>query len=208
MSDKVLNIDARVYIADSALLKDDGLFDVLYSQVPVYRRKVIDSKESVEDKRSALAASVLLSHALRAAGFRADDMILKYNKHGKPFFEDHPEMDFSLAYSEDRAMCALSVADGPFGCEIGCDVEKNTKEQAEYLDQHNMTVDGWTRLESYAKATQTSMEQLFFGGANVVPGFFFSHPEIDDEYKYNICCRMKIPAENMTFVDLKEMVQK
>ena len=202
MTDMVHNIYVKVYIADSSKLQDKGLFQQLYDNANEYRREKIDKTEEQREKQAALAAGVLLSRALKEAGYKEQELELQFNNNGKPFYSKHPELGFSLAYSGDRAMCAIVIADGPIGAEIGCDVEENTKELAEYLDEYNMTADKWTRLESYAKATQADMESLFYGSASVIPGFIFSHPELDDNYKYNICCRTKIPSENIIIVDL------
>ncbi|WP_027407271.1 4'-phosphopantetheinyl transferase superfamily protein [Anaerovibrio sp. RM50] len=205
MSDMVHNIKVKVYIADSSKLNNPKLFKSFYDNATAYRKDKVDKIQEQRDKQSALAAGVLLTKALKEAGYDQQTLELKFNNNGKPFFAKHPELDFSLAYSGDRAMCALAVADGPLGAEIGCDVEENTKELAEYLDEYNMTADKWTRLESYAKATQSDMKSLFYGSATVIPGFIFSHPELDDNYKYNICCRTQIPSKNMVIVDLEQM---
>ncbi|ORT99189.1 hypothetical protein D081_2159 [Anaerovibrio sp. JC8] len=201
MSDMVHNLNVKVYIADSSKLSDAALFQRLYDTATNYRREKVDKAEEKREKQAVLAAGALLSRALTEAGYKESELDLQFNNNGKPFFAKHPELDFSLAYSGDRAMCALAVADGPLGAEIGCDVEENTKELAEYLDEYNMTADMWTRLESYAKATQSDMESLFYGSASVIPGFIFSHPELDDNYKYNVCCRTKVPSENMIIID-------
>lgn len=202
MTDTVHNINVKVYIADSSKLQDKGLFQHFYDNANAYRREKIDKAEEQRDKQAILAAGVLLSRALNEAGYNEQELELQFNNSGKPFYSKHPELGFSLAYSGDRAMCAIAIADGPIGAEIGCDVEENTKELAEYLDEYNMTADKWTRLESYAKATQADMESLFYGSASVIPGFIFSHPELDDNYKYNVCCRIKIPSKNFIVVDM------
>jgi phosphopantetheinyl transferase len=202
MADMVHNLNVKVYITDSSKLADKERFQALYDNATDYRKDKVDKAEAQRDKQATLAAGALLTRALKEAGYNEQELELQFNNNGKPFFAQHPELDFSLAYSGDRAMCAVAVADGPLGAEIGCDVEENTKELAEYLDEYNMTADKWTRLESYAKATQSDMKSLFYGSATVIPGFIFSHPELDDNYKYNICCRTQIPSENMVIVEL------
>lgn len=204
MADMIHNIQVKVYIADSSKLGDKALFQKLYDEVTEYRKNKVDGAEEQRGRQAVLAAGALLSRALREAGYDEGELDLQFNNNGKPFYAQHPELDFSLAYSGDRAMCAIAIADGPLGAEIGCDVEENTKELAEYLDEYNMTADKWTRLESYAKATQSDMESLFYGSAKVIPGFIFSHPELEDNYKYNVCCRTKIPSENMIVVDFSK----
>ncbi|WP_297966505.1 4'-phosphopantetheinyl transferase superfamily protein [uncultured Anaerovibrio sp.] len=204
MADMIHNIQVKVYIADSSKLGDKALFQKLYDEATEYRKNKVDGAEEQRGRQAVLAAGALLSRALMEAGYDEGELDLQFNNNGKPFYAQHPELDFSLAYSGDRAMCAIAIADGPLGAEIGCDVEENTKELAEYLDEYNMTADKWTRLESYAKATQSDMESLFYGSAKVIPGFIFSHPELEDNYKYNVCCRTKIPSENMIVVDFSK----
>lgn len=196
-----------VYIADVSSLEDPILFNKTLERVPKYRQEKVMACETIEEKRLMLASGVLLSQGLIDCGMDEKDLEIGYNKDGKPYFVGYPGIDFSIARSGQRAMCAITMTDDPVGCKIGCDVEEKSKEQIDYLSTQNLTVEQWTRLESYAKATQTDMATLFYGEAKVVPGYVFIQPEVEELYVYTICCQSKIPKENIHIVDLKKDIK-
>ena len=201
---EVKSLNVQVYIADVTALDDPILYNKYLAEVPAYRQAKVKECTEKSQQNLVLASGVLLQHGLRQAGYEPE-LELEYSEEGKPFFPGHPELAVSLARSGQRAMCAVAVAGGPVGCEIGCDLEEKTKEQIDALSAQNMTLEQWTKLESYAKATQTDMGSLFYGKAKVIPGFVFSQPDVEALYVYTICCRSKIPAENIHPVDLKKL---
>lgn len=205
MQKNVQNIQVNVYITDVSSLNDPILYNKFLGTVPKYRVEKINSFTFPKDRNLCLGAGILLGYALKQAGYDEQTLEIAYGEFDKPYFKNHPEMDFNLAHSGERAMCAIAVSDRPVGNEIGCDVEECTREQVEYLNSQNMTLPQWTKIESYAKATQTDLENLFFGKAKVTPGFIFTCPEIEPQYNYTICCRSQIPGENIHFIDLKEL---
>ena len=205
MKKRVHNINIQVYVTDTSALKDPILYNKLLEKMPNYRKEKINNFNFPKDRNLSLAAGVLLSYSLKKNGYAEEELEIAYGEFEKPYFKNHPELNFNLAHSGERAICAIAISKQPLGNEIGCDVEENTPEQIEYLKEYNMSVEQWTRLESYAKATQTDLEKLFYGEASIMPGFMFTHPEIEPNYEYNICCRSKIPSENIQYVDLKEI---
>lgn len=207
MKKSIHNLNIQVYITDVSCLKDPILYNKFFAKAMDYRKEKINAFQFAKDRNLSLAAGILLSYGLKQADYNEQELEIAYGEFNKPYFKNHPELEFNIAHSGERVMCAIAVSNQPLGNEIGCDVEENTPEQAEYLKEFNMTVEQWTRLESYAKATQTDLENLFYGKTNIVPGFVFTHPEIEPQYEYNICCRSKIPSENIHFIDLKTIAE-
>lgn len=203
--DNVKHVEAQVYIADTSVLSDPILFNKMLEKVPAYRQEKVKACQEPKERNLSLAAGVLLNHALRKNGYDEKDFEVEYNEYGKPYFPNHLEITFSLAHSGERAICAMLISAQPVGGEIGCDVEERTIEQVEYLQQNNFTLEQWTKLESYAKATQTELDDLFFGKARITPGFIFTCPDVEEQYSYTVCCRSKIPGENIHVIDLKEI---
>ena len=125
-----------------------------------------------KDKNLSLGASVLLDCGLnKLFGLREKEMQYGFTENGRPFFENRPDIYFSISHSGMKAVAAFS--DG----EIGADIEKiknadlkiakrffNEKEY-EYLnsisDSEKQTSEFyrlWTMKESYMKFTGLGMK--------------------------------------------------
>ncbi|MBR1844766.1 MAG: 4'-phosphopantetheinyl transferase superfamily protein, partial [Lachnospiraceae bacterium] len=59
----------------------------------------------------------LIDKHLRKYGLREKDMEYMIGKNGKPSFENHPEINFSISHSKDLVLVAFS------DIEIGCDIQ-------------------------------------------------------------------------------------
>lgn len=205
MDKTVHNLNIHVYITDVSCLDDPILYNHLLMKVPKYRQKKISSYIFPKEHNQSLGAGILLGYALKQAGYEEKNLEIAYGEFDKPYFTGHPELNFNLSHSGERAMCAIAISNSSLGNEIGCDVEEITAEQVKYLESQNMTIYQWTKIESYAKATQTDLETLFFGKAKVNPEFMFTCPEIESQYSYTVCCRSPIPEENIHFLNLKDL---
>ncbi len=106
----------KLYIADTAVLKNRALFSRLYETLPEGRRGRIDRLRFPKDRRLSLGAGVLLRRALSDAG--VDEAVFVYGEHGKPRLAGDPGVHFNLAHAGDRAMCVVS------NNRVGCDVER------------------------------------------------------------------------------------
>ena len=162
------------YVLDTAPLEDPATFARWYPTVPEYRRKKIDAYTDVRDKALCLGTGLLLSHAVREAGFDERELRIAYEESGKPYFKNDRDFHFSLSHSHQRAMCAVS--DEP----IGCDVQIITADA-------DIPADEWTRLESYAKATDEPLSALLGARAPFQSGYHFKELELHDGYKYMVC---------------------
>lgn len=200
----------RVYIAETAVLKDDSLFGKLYNIVSVERQVRIDSYLFPKDKRLSLAAELLMRYGFQAEGL--DEYPLGYGENGKPYIQGRSDIFFNLSHSEERVMCAVS------GRDVGCDVEKVTEIDLEIARRffygseyeriaREQTLSRrydtffrlWTLKESFMKATGLGMAlpldafQIHIGDRislrQSVSGEIWHFKEYDfkDGYKYAVC---------------------
>jgi len=176
-----------VYIFDTKVLEDKELFDKLYKKVPAYRQKKVDSYAGEAEKRSCLGTGLVFSHAIQEAGFSEDELKIAYGDNGKPYFKNDPDFHFCLSHSGERAMCAVS--DEP----IGCDVELIIPEK---------DIDLWTRLESYAKATDIPLFQLMNQQSPFSGSWLFKEIDLKDGYKYMTCSQEELSDDQITVYKL------
>lgn len=168
------NFETRIYIASTKPLYEENLFKKLYATVPDYRKKKVDSYSTPKDKCLSLGAGLLLSKALADAGYDEEELEYSFRESGMPYFKNAPEIQFSLSHSENRVMCGISL--NP----IGVDVEK-------VIDKKPVEYQQWTRMESYAKATNTSLADLLGGVTIFNTEFNFMAPDPQDGYIYSVC---------------------
>lgn len=168
-----------IYIADTEALDDKEKFYSLYQSVPKYRQDKIDAYKTEKDKKLSLGTGLLLSHALKEAGYKETELELIHAENGKPCFKRHDEIHFSLSHSEKKVMCAISSTP------IGCDVE--------YITNNNeKDLDNWTKMESYVKASDVNMIDLLKGNIGYDPEYIFKRLSFNDGYKYMICSKEAI----------------
>ena len=84
------------------------------SKFRIDKYNAINSKEV---KKEILAATYLIDKHLRKYGLREKDMEYMIGKNGKPSFENHPEINFSISHSKDLVLVSFS------DIEIGCDMQ-------------------------------------------------------------------------------------
>ncbi len=84
------------------------------SKFRIDKYNAINSKEV---KKEILAATYLIDKHLRKYGLREKDMEYMIGKNGKPSFENHPEINFSISHSKDLVLVAFS------DIEVGCDMQ-------------------------------------------------------------------------------------
>ena len=162
-------IQTKVYIADIACLNDANLFERLLAHVPVYRREKALRFRFPKGRFQSLAVGLLLRKACEDFGIPGADEYVTLEKNGKPCFVYHPEVQFNLSHSENRAMCVVSRgADSP----VGCDVEKIKGDRGELAERFFMPEEAawikdfqeeslrndafyrlWTLKECYMKVT-------------------------------------------------------
>lgn len=186
--------ETQVYIFDTKNLADKSVFDALYKTVPEYRQKKIDFYQYDKDKRLSLGVGLVLSYALEKAGFAQDELEWAYKESGKPYFKNNEEIQFCLSHSEERAMCAISTE------KIGCDVEFITPD-------NEVDVEQWTKIESYAKASDIELSSLLDGKKIPDSKFIFRQIELNDGYKYTICSQSAIGPNQIWMLKLQDFLQ-
>ena len=180
-------IETRIDIASVKELQDKIIFDKFYKLVPEYRRKKIDNYSGLTDKCLSLGAGLLLSKALKDAGIDENELIYSYRESGMPYFKNNKEIFFSLSHSCERVMCGISS--NP----IGVDVEF-------IKDNKNKDYEEWTKTESYAKATDTSLATLLGGKTIFNTEYRFLFPDYKDGYKYAVCSEEFINLNQIEFL--------
>lgn len=178
----------KIYIASTKALFDQKVFDRLYQTVPEYRQKKIDSYGTQKEKCLSLGAGLLLSRALKDAGYDESDMNYGFKESGMPYFKNYPEVCFSLSHSEERVMCGISLE------AVGVDTELVSPEKADGLDE-------WCKMESYAKATDTPMTSLMGGRSIFNTEFRFKEIDLKDGYKYVACSEEFLADSQIVVVD-------
>ncbi len=157
----------KVYVGNTACLKDARLFGELYQTVSPDRQRKIDAFLFEKDKRLSLAAELILQKGLSDAGISR--YTLEYGAFGKPYIRGE-NVHFNLSHSGNMVMCAISDQ------EVGCDVEKVTDVELEIakrfffsteydaiaaaksaLARRELFFRYWTLKESFMKATGLGM---------------------------------------------------
>ncbi len=177
-----------VYILDTKVLEDKEIFASQYAKMMDYRKKRIDSYKDDNDKRLCLGTGILLSYALEKAGENEKELEYAKKESGMPYFKNKSDFYFSLSHSGERAMCAVSKNS------IGCDVE--------LLDDSNKDTVGWTKIESYAKATDTPLAYLMGNKGSMDSAYKFCGFERGDGYVYTVCSKEAITDEVLEIVSL------
>ncbi|MCQ2440316.1 MAG: 4'-phosphopantetheinyl transferase superfamily protein [Clostridia bacterium] len=147
-------------------LSDENTFNFFYKNVSKYRQEKINTFKQRKDKNLSLGAGILLGSALKDLGLIEKNMLYKEGKYGKPYFENEPNLYFSVSHSDNKALVAISDT------EIGCDIERidnidlsiakrffHTDEYNNIVGLHNTAEQQrqffsfWTLKESFIKAT-------------------------------------------------------
>lgn len=220
----------KVYIANTAPLRDEGVYRLLYQSMDQDRRTKADRFVFGKDKRLCIGAGALLRAALeREAVFR---YCVAKHPGGKPYLVGNGMLHFNLSHSGKMVMCAISDR------EVGCDVEKKdifdrklanyvmTEREMERINQQageqgraDMFFRLWTLKESYMKATGLGilLEPKTFGlefdegGIRAVPcadtrQFHFREYLTDDGYCYACCALSAALPDRMTELDLRSLL--
>lgn len=190
-------------------------FERLYSFVPTYRQQKIDRFKFDADKFLSLGVGLLLKDACENFGIVGADERVAFTAAGKPYFEEHPNVHFSLSHSHERAMCVMSTY------EVGCDVEKIKGDKLKLAERfftpqeftwlkglqgEDAQKEGfyriWTLKECYMKVTGLGLELgpekfvMHIDGDNISldhegpkPEYMFRELNLQDGYRYAFCLK-------------------
>ena len=122
----------HIYILDTDLLKDPGLYACCCSRVPRARREKAAACRYESDRRLSLGAGILLTEGLVRAGLPEAEIAssIVQSEKGKPCLagSSADRVHFNLSHSGILAVCAVS--DAP----VGVDIEKERKFRQRLVD--------------------------------------------------------------------------
>ena len=98
----------RVFYADVTPLMNDTVFEAHLKNTPVFRQEKINRLKFRKDKNLSLGAWIVCSYALKQEGINLSDAGFEYDKSGKPYLKNLPDIHISLSHSESIALCAIS----------------------------------------------------------------------------------------------------
>ena len=164
----------EVKVADVTPLAAPGALDDALRLLSRYRRDKTLRYRYEWGKMLSAGAGLLLDNLMRCRGLRERDMRYVEGEHGKPAFEQHPELHFSLSHSGNLVACAIGEV--PLGVDVQTIVtareslvnytmSEKEKEKLYSLNdddaQNAYFTQLWTLKECYAKATGTGLSHEF-----------------------------------------------
>lgn len=153
--------EPEVSVFDISAFDNLTEYEKAYRSLCAERRERVNRYRKEEDKKRALAASVLLQERLSNLGIR--DFSIECGAYGKPYLKGRDDIFFSLSHSGNFAVCAV------YDREVGTDIEVvsnvsekvirkvTTDEEFELLmslgeaERNEQFARLWTAKESYVK---------------------------------------------------------
>lgn len=196
----------KIYALNSSVFDDEKIFNEKYNNASKYRQGKIDSLKQSKDKKLSLAAAVIIDKALSQYSLKEKDMLYAEGENGKPYFENHPDIFFSVSHSGDWAVCAFSHE--PVGCDIQIkynvrlDIAKRffTENEYNYIisgeDKNDCFFNIWTMKESLVKALAISLPDALgtIDVLNYKKRRFFIYDDIKG-YKIAVCSKSRHGGE-------------
>ena len=206
---------SRIYCADILSVDLSRKYNI-----SDYRQRKTDRCRLNGDKRRSLAAALLLDKALMDHGFHERDMLYTENEHGKPYFTNAPQLDFSISHSGNCA--AVIISDNPCGCDIEListpkpEIAKrffHPDEYAAVLNNDSLFYRMWTLKESYIKAIGKGFARPLnsfcvvptecgFKTESTERGFNFYEYDIIPGYALSVCVKDNVEP-TATIIELK-----
>lgn len=141
----------------------------VFSTLPLYRQKKIDSLQNENDKKLSFLAGYLLKKELKKLGFAGKDNEVTIDNYGKEHLPKSCNLFFSLSHSNTKVMLVIS------DCDVGCDIEfikkrnlniadrfftVNEKDLVYFSNDPTLTlIRIWTLKESYLKLKGIGLSQ-------------------------------------------------
>lgn len=170
-------METMAYMLDTAEVEGKTVFRYLH--MPAHRHLCAV-------KTLCYRAALLLSHALLAADFAESTLRLAYQESNKPYFENERNLHFSLSYSYQHAMCAIS--DEP----IGYDVRLLPPTLA------SSPGNGCASQATRRRPTSRSPRCLRILAA-FSPAYVFTAIERHDDYKCMVCAPKTVPTSHTSY---------
>ena len=150
----------RLYIADIAALSDEAVYRSYLKKIDAVRQEKVRQCINEADKKRSLLAGYLLQAGVvdlkaQESGLQADAIPLSFaysfGENGKPYFDNYPDIYFSLSHSGDYVICAISEE------EVGADIQEHREMKSGIAarffseeDKKNMEQAGASRGEKFS----------------------------------------------------------
>ena len=184
-----------IYLINNFNLLSDGFIDGQIKNLPEFRQKKCAAYLNPADKKACILSYLLLESGLREQYKITREIAFIYNKNGKPYLQDFPDIFFNISHCKNNAVCVIS------DYEIGVDIqdirlfdidiarrvcsEKELKRLAESDNSDKLFCRMWTEKESYAKSFGGSVADIFKYN---LPAKHFIHRD-GENYCMSIYCR-------------------
>ncbi|MBQ6223023.1 MAG: 4'-phosphopantetheinyl transferase superfamily protein [Solobacterium sp.] len=224
------NTKIYVYAADVRPLKEESLYDQVYSLASFQCLQKIRKYPS-DQQRLSLGGELLLRKCLKDLGYTGIHLQYTYGRYGKPYLENYPGLYFNLSHAGDYVI--LSVSD----TETGCDIEKIRdidltvarryfcKEEYEDIlrdpgKQKEVFFRYWTLKESFTKILGQGLLlpmnafRIDLTGPDVqviqeinTESYSFHEPVIAPEYHCAVCTAQEVTTVDLRMTDLPEIIK-
>ncbi|TCL60107.1 4'-phosphopantetheinyl transferase [Kineothrix alysoides] len=154
----------RLYIADIAALSDEAVYFTYFQKIDAVRQEKVRQCRNETDRKRSLLAGYLLQAGVadiqvQESGLQADAIPLSFaysfGENGKPYFNNYPDIYFSLSHSGDYVICAISEE------EVGADIQEHRKVKSGIAARFFSGEDKKTLEQAGAAGGMNSVEVFF-----------------------------------------------
>jgi 4'-phosphopantetheinyl transferase len=97
-----------LYIEDSAFLMQRDLVEQCFEQMSEQRKKYVNKFTVSRDRINGIMAYDLLKRGLAQEWGIITNPVFLYNRYGKPFLRDNPDIHFNLSHCSQAVACVIS----------------------------------------------------------------------------------------------------
>jgi len=162
--------EPHIYLFDNLDSLEDDFVTKNLPRLPTFRQEQCAKYKRVSDKQNCIIAYLLLEQGLRAQYGITTPVSFIYNKHGKPYLREHPNIFFNVSHCKHGVICGLGDV------EIGVDIQdirpfkwnvarrvcskSELLELEEAEDPSRLFCMMWAKREAYAKARGVSVASV------------------------------------------------
>ncbi len=153
----------HIEIYENPLKFPESKFERYFAMLPTERRNKVLSYRSVIDRNLSLLSYVLLLQGLEKYYGVASlkELRLAYNKYGKPYLIDYPDLHFNISHCHEVVVCAF--ANRPIGVDVEglITYDETLLQKVANIEEYHAITNSkdprlaftmlWTKKESYMK---------------------------------------------------------